>query len=182
MSKIDNSKNKALQKVYTDKLGNDWYSLINVMDISPSRGVSAARAERYASLKISEQNLKQLLNVAIEGLNKNQDIVQAISILHELKHRTEFLCEENSLLDLSAIYYFLMDEDHEFPSEYHNAKKREIWEKDEACRGFFLHMALWLTKQFSNTVEEDLLKFMNETKDLANRIYQFIPKNQTNNS
>ena len=117
------------------------------------------------------------MNKAIEGLNSNTpDITQAIAILFELKHRTEFLCEENSILDLSAIYYFLKDEDPNYPSEIHNRKKREIWQKDEVCRGFFLHMGLALTKQFSTIAEEDLLKFLKESLIVAERIYQFIPR------
>lgn len=174
---IDNSKNNALKLVHTDTMGNEWYCFENVLDISPSRGLSAARADRYASLKISEPELKALLNKAIEGLNSNTpDITQAIAILFELKHRTEFLCEENSILDLSAIYYFLKDEDPNYPSEIHNRKKREIWQKDEVCRGFFLHMGLALTKQFSTIAEEDLLKFLKESLTVAERIYQFIPR------
>ncbi len=174
---IDNSKNNALKLVHTDIMGNEWYCHENILDISPSRGLSAARADRYASLKISEPELKALLNKAIEGLNSNTpDITQAIAILFELKHRTEFLCEENSILDLSAIYYFLKDEDPNYPSEQHNRLKREIWSKDEVCRGFFLHMGLALTKQFSTIAEEDLLKFLKESLTVAERIYQFIPR------
>lgn len=174
---IDNSKNTSLKKVYTDAMGNDWYCLNNILDLSPSRGLSAARADRYASLKISEPELKALLDKAIEGLNNTApDIVQAISILHELKYRTEFLCEENSILDLCAIYYFLNDENPDFPSEHHNNLKREIWAKDEQCRGFFLHMGLAITKSFSNIAEEDLLKFLQESKKVAERIYRFIPQ------
>ena len=174
---IDNSTNPNLKLVHTDFIGNKWYCLNNLLDISPSRGLSAARADRYASLKISEPELKALLNKAIEGLNSNApDIVQAIAILHELKFRTEFLCEENSILDLSAIYYFLEDENPDYPSEIHNQRKREIWAKDEVCRGFFLHMGLALTKQFSTIAEEDLLKFLKESLTVAERIYQFIPR------
>ena len=46
---IDNSKNNALKLVHTDIMGNEWYCHENVLDISPSRGLSAARADRYAS-------------------------------------------------------------------------------------------------------------------------------------
>ena len=175
---IDNSQNIKLKEVYCDALGNKWYCLTNILEISPARGLSAARADRYVGMKISEHNLSQLLNVAIDGLNKDQDIVQAISILHELKYRQEFLCEENSILDLAGIYYFLQDENPDFPSEAHNHKKREIWSKDEICRGFFLSMGLALTKRFSNTPEEDLLTFLKSqmTQEVAERIYRFIPR------
>lgn len=172
--KIDNSKNDTLKKVYSDALGNEWYCYNNILDISPSRGLSAARAERFASLKISEGNMKDLLKVAIDGINKDQDIVQAIAILNQLYYRCEFMVEENSVLDLSAIYYFLKDEDPEFPSEAHNRQKRDVWAKDEVCKGFFLHMGLGLTKNFSGIAEEDLLKFIRETTHIMEQQYQYI--------
>ncbi len=174
---IDNSKNPEMIMVHKDKLGNEWYSYTNILDISPSRGMSAARADRYVGLRISEGNFKALVDTAIDAINNpNPDFVTAISILHEFKHRTEFLCEENSILDLAAIYYFLKDEDPEFPSNHHNKKKIEIWAKDEVCRGFFLHMGLALTRKFSDTPEEDLLKFLRESKMIADRIFKFIPE------
>jgi hypothetical protein len=176
--KIDNSQNISLKEVYSDALGNKWYCHNNILEISPARGLSAARADRYVGLKISEQNMSDLLNVAIDGINKDQNITQAIAILFELKHRQEFLCEENSILDLAGIYYFLQDENSDFPSEHHNQKKREIWSKDEICRGFFLHMGLALTTKFSNTPEEDLISFLKNltTQEVADRIYKFIPR------
>lgn len=176
--KINNSKNPNLIAVYKDAKGNNWYSHNNVMDISPARGISAARADRFASLKIDETNMKALLNAAIDGINKDQNLVQAVSILHEIKFRLEFLCEENSLLDLAAIYYFLEDEDPALPSEHHNKLKREIWKDDDACRSFFLHMSLGLTKAFGTTSEEDLLKFLmnSKIKEHAERIYRFMPQ------
>lgn len=176
--KIDNSQNISLNEVYADALGNKWYCHNNVLEISPARGLSAARADRYVGLKISEHNFSQLLNVAIEGLNKEQNISQMIAIVHELKWRQEMLCEENSILDLAGIYYFLQDENPDFPSEAHNQKKREIWAQDEICRGFFLTLGLSLTTKFSNTPEEDLLSFLKNqmTQEVSERIFKFIPR------
>lgn len=176
-SKVDNSKDITLELVYKSKTGHEFYAHKNVLDLSPSRGVSAARADRFVGMKLSEGNLKDLVNVAIDGINKNQDLVGAVSILHLIKYRLEFLSEENSLLDLASIYYFLKDEDPEFTSEHHNTIKRDIWNKDDECRSFFLHIAIGLTKRFSDTPEEDLMKFLNQTKEISERIYQFIPRN-----
>lgn len=175
-NKVDNSTNEDLVKVFTDSMGNEWYSYKNILDIMPARGLSAARAERFASLKISEGNFVDIIDVAIDGINKDQNITQAIAILHELKIRSKFMVEENSVLDLAAIYYFLQDENPLFPSESHNIKKRDIWAKDEICKGFFLHMGLGLTKNFSGMPEEDLLTFIRKTVDTAERIYQYIPR------
>lgn len=180
---IDNSTNPALEHVYTDITGNKWYALKNIMDISASRGVTAARADRYVGMRLSQDNLKALLKKALDGVNSNTpDIAGAIAILHEINFRQQFLCEENSLLDLAAVYYFLKDEDPELPSEYHNQKKVAIWDKDARCRGFFLHMGIALTKHFSDTSEKDLILFMEQAKETAQRIFQFIPRPTMPNS
>lgn len=178
-TKIDNSKDKSLIEVYEDAKGNKWYSHENVLELSPARGVSASKADRFVSLRINEPNLLALLDKAIDGVNNPKpDFVQMASIVHEIRRRLAMMCEETSLLELSAIYYFLQDEDPRFPSLHHNKVKHKIWEEDEMCRSFFLHMSLALTKQFSNISEEDLLKFLmnSQAKEMAERIYQFIPK------
>lgn len=174
--KIDNSKNKDLELVYKSETGHEFYAYKNILDISPSRGVSAARADRFVGMKLSEANLGALVDMAIDGINKENNFVQATAILHLIKYRQEFLCEENSLLDLSSVYYFLKDEDPEFPSDHHIEVKRQIWSKDAKCKSFFLHCALALTKRFSDTPEEDLMSFLTRTTDMSDRIYQFIPR------
>jgi hypothetical protein len=179
-NKIDNSKDPNMVMVYEDGKGNKWFSHVNVLEISPARGVSASKADRFVSLRINEKNLIALLDKAIEGVNNatKPDFVGMASIVHEIRRRLAMACEETSLLDLSAIYYFLQDEDPRFPSHHHDNIKRKIWEDDELCRSFFLHMSLGLTKQFSNMSEEDLLKFLmnSQVKEMAERIYQFIPR------
>lgn len=181
---IDNSKNPNMVEVHEDAQGNKWYCHTNVLEISPARGVSASKADRFVSLRITERNMKLMLDKAINAVNQKQDFVEMVGIVHELRKRLEMMCEENSLLDLAAIYYFLQDEDPRFPSQYHNDKKHKIWNEDELCRSFFLHMSLALTKQFSGIAEEDLLKFLMNTqvKEIAERIYQFIPRDSMMNS
>lgn len=181
-STIDNSKNEALELVYTDITGNKWYALKNITDISPSRGVTAARADRFVSMRLSEGNLKELIKKALEGINTNTpDLAQMVAIVHEINFRLNFLSEENSLLDLAAVYYFLKDEDPNVPSEHHNKIKLDIWQKDEKCKGFFLHMGIALTKNFSDTSENDLILFMEKAAEKAQRIYQFIPRPSMSN-
>lgn len=178
-SKIDNSKDKSLVEVYTDSKGNKWYQHENVLDLSPARGVSASKADRFVSLRITEANLLALLDKAIDGVNDSKpNFVQMAAIVHEIRRRMELMCEETSLLELASIYYFLQDEDPRFPSLHHNKAKHEIWKEDDMCQSFFLHMSLALTKQFSTISEEDLLKFLmnSQAKEMAERIYQHISK------
>jgi hypothetical protein len=176
-NKIDNSKDPNMVMVYEDGKGNKWFSHVNVLEISPARGVSASKADRFVSLRITEDNLKTLLDKAIDGVNKKQDFVQMASIVSEIRIRLELMSERTSLLDLAAIYYFLEDEDPVFPSNHHDKLKREIWKDDAQCASFFLHMSLALTKQFSTTSEEDLLKYLAnlDVQEISDRIHRFIP-------
>lgn len=176
MEKINNSENKNLIEVYKTSKGIKFFAHSNILDISPARGIAASRADRFVGLRLSQSNMEAILDNAIEGINKRQDFVNAVAILHELKQRCHYLTEESSLLDLACIYYFLEDEDPRYPSEHHNKIKRDIFESDFEANSFFLQMSLQLTKQFSSTPEEDLLKFLQESRQIAENIYQFIPK------
>lgn len=171
----DNSKNPKLQLIYTDSFKNNWYSYVNPFDIDAIRGIAAERAERYRTLMISEDEMKLCLDAAVEAAKEN-DPMKVYSIIYDLRHRTQFISEENSLLDLAGIYSFLEDEDPTEIMDSYRLKKQKIWQDDVMCRGFFLRMAIRLTEQLQNTPEVDLLDFMEKTRMVADRIYRHIPK------
>lgn len=172
--KIDNSQNHTLKEIFKDSKGNLWYTLKNPLEISAPRGMEALTADRHIGLMIS----KKEFNLAIEALDKaakELDLTTCFSIWGDLKYRSKMICEANSVLDLANVYYLLSDEDPNEYSEAHADLKRKIWAEDSECRAFFLRMGLNLTKQLASTSEEDLLKFMEETKKITERIYRFIP-------
>ena len=179
MNVIDNSKNTQLNLVYTDSEKNKWYSHINPLEISPIRGLSAEKAKRFMEMKITEKSLKALI-LEIKVAAGQNDIVKAFSIIEEINHRLNFITEEDSILDLVLIYYFLEDENPNVPSEYHNDKKRKILIKDPKARGFFLQIGISLMKQFSSIPEENLNEYLIKTKDLADRIYRYISRTNPN--
>lgn len=175
IKKLTNETNPKLKLAYTDKRGNKWFGLINPLtDLSPARGIAGSRAERYVGLMISEKELDLALDEMIKSF-KDMDIAKAGAIAYDLKHRRKFLVEEKSTLDLAGIYFFLNDEDPKTYSEIDAEKKRVIWEDDAECKGFFLRMGFALTKKFPNMSENDLLEFMEQTKTIAERLYQHIP-------
>lgn len=175
MQKIDNSKNNNLKEVYTDHKGNKWYGYINPLEISAIRGIAAQRADRYVALMISEKELTLLIEEQ-EKAAKAMDVVRVYAIIYEIKTRLKMLCEENSLLDLAGIYYFLKDEDPDMPSPSHDEKKRLIWEADPACRAFFLLKGIEHTEKLKNIPPADSLKFLEKAKGIAEKIYTFIPR------
>lgn len=174
-SKIDNSENPNLQEVYKDKKGNRWYALKDIMTLSAQRGIAAATAERYIGMMISKKEF-DLAMEAHEKAAKELDITTCFAIVADLKHRSKFICEANSILDLANVYYMLEDEDPNDYDEIWADRKRAIWDSDMDCRAFFLNMGLQLTNSFSNTSVEDLIKFMEETKVIGDRIYRYIKR------
>lgn len=172
--KINNSKNPKLKYVYTDKTGNKWYGYNNPLtDLSPARGIAGSRAERYIGLMISEKELELAIDAQIQAF-KDLDVAKAAAITYDLQYRRKFLTEEKSTLDLAGVYFLLEDEDPKEYSETFAERKRVIWQEDEACRGFFLRMGFAITKKFPNMSENDLLKFMEETKVISDRLYRHI--------
>lgn len=173
MAEIDNSKNPNLNEVFTSSDGSKWYCFIDPLKIPPIRGLSAERARRFMEMKITEKTLKELIKEIKVAAGQN-DIVKAFSIIEEINFRLQFITEEESVLDLVFIYYYLQDESPMSVSDYHMAKKRKILSEDINARTFFLQIGLSLMSKFSNIRDEDLSAYLIKTKDLANRIYRYI--------
>lgn len=170
---IDNSKNTSLTLVYTSANGTCFYALVNVLEISALRGLSAEKAKRFMELNITERSLKSLID-EYKIAAKENDVNKFHSIVYEIGYRLEFLCEENSILDLVCIYFFLKDEDPAVPSEAFNKRKQELFKDDLAARGFFLQIGLTLCKKFSEKQEKDMLDYLADNKALSERILKFI--------
>jgi hypothetical protein len=165
--------NELVEVVYESLAGTKIYAMKDITQISAFRGVSAEKAKRFASLCLTEDELKALLDKAIDGLNKNQDIAQMVAILHELKFRVSMICEETSLLELAYIYLMIEGEDVERPSLDFNKKKATLIAEQQDLKGFFLRKALELVNYFSVKQGENLLSYLEETKILITRLSKF---------
>lgn len=170
--------NEKVQLVFTSAKGTKIYALTDVLEISAFRGLAAEKAKRFAQMNVSEKELKELIGAYKKAVSVDQDFVKANSIIQEIEYRLEFICEENSLLDLAFIYFFLEGEDVEMPSDAFNKRKSEHAKLEFDLRSFFLRSALALTNKFSNSPEKDLLNYLEEIKVISERIYRYIQ--QTN--
>ncbi len=174
---IDNSKNPNLNKVFTDMFGNNWYCNVNPLNISAMRGLSAEKAKRFMMMKLDEHTMRALIDKAC-AVAGTGDLVQGFAIMYEIKHRLDFVCEENSVLDLVFMYYFLEDEDPDVALPHFNLKKRGILMKDKGARAFFLRIGVSIMTKFSGIPEESLLGSLEKLQMEAERIYRFIqPEN-----
>lgn len=170
-----NASDTKLVEVYTDKFGNKWYTNLNPFDISAVRGIAAARKERYVGMMLSETTLKELLEEHRMAA-KELDIRKCFAIVQEIANRQAFICEEDSILDLVDIYYFLNEEEPETISDFHSAEKRKIWLEDPACKNFFLKVGMALTNRLANIPESDLLKYLSDTATIALRVKDLLRK------
>lgn len=177
MDKINNSKNPDMERVYTDKNGNDWYSLKNPFELSGVRGIAAMRAQRYFNMMLSQDTLKQLLEQHDKAA-KALDITMCFAIVQDIKNRQSLICEENSILDLVNVYYFLNDENPDEISDAFLQKKLKLWSEDSICKGFFLKVGLMLTNKLADMSPEDLQKYLEESRMIADRIKKFFLSSQ----
>lgn len=178
---IDNSKNELLKLAYED--GDiKFYCHHNPLEISPIRGVAAERASRFVNMMITEKNLRDLIKEIKTEAGKG-DLVKAFSIVQEIEYRLDFICEENSVLELACIYYMLQDENPETFNSAFTEKKMKIFNENEKAKNFFLLIGLSLTEQFSKLPEEDLstslqkkMEYLKEMQIYAERIFRYIPR------
>lgn len=168
--------NPKVELVFTSSKGTKIYALRDILTISAFRGLAAEKAKRFSQMNISEKVLKELIQEYKKSVNVDQDFVKANSIIQEIEYRLEFICEENSLLDLASIYFFLEGENIEMPSDSFNKKKIEHAKLEFDVRSFFLRSALALTNKFSNSPEKDLLNYLEEIKMISERVYRYIRK------
>lgn len=182
MTHQENPELKEIHEVLTGEFkGTKFYSLQNIKKISAQRGLAALAAERFLDMKIDEKTLKRLLEEHRLAA-KTLDIEKAFAIVYEIRARLEFITEEKSLLDLCCVYFMIEGEDIEIPSEEINAKKVKIMQSNPATRGFFLRIALNLTRSLTAQEEESLISYLEETKALAERVNRFFPSVTNKNS
>jgi hypothetical protein len=174
---IVNKKNPNVEAVYTTKDGEIIYGFKDINEMSPMRGVSALKAKRFASLNLTRDELSRLILKAKVSINTKQDFVEAFAIMQEIEYRNRLICEESTLLDLANIYLMIEGEDMLRPTEEINKKKLKICEENFDVKCFFLQSAVVLMGYFSKKQPKDLLTYLEETQAIAQRIYQYIPKN-----
>jgi hypothetical protein len=170
---VVSSKNTSVEVVFESANKTKVYMLKDLTTISAFRGLAAEKAKRFASMNLTKDELNKVLTMAIDAVNKKQDLVTAISALHELKFRSEMICEENSLMDLACIYLMITGEDIEHPTEEFNKKKIELANSQPDLKAFFLRGALQLADNFSKKPGADLLVYLEETKTMTQRLHRF---------
>lgn len=163
----------AVNKVYTDKFGNDWFEYVNNLTIPARRTINAEVATRFAEMNLTKSELM----ILIEAMKKNANtgnIVELFSVLSEIEFRLNFIGEEKTLMELAVCYFIIDGEDEtQFSDEWQN-KKRDILNADSDAKDFFLQKAFERTIQFGNTSETDIINFLRKAKTENERLNQYL--------
>lgn len=182
---IDNSTNTALIEAYTCKGGAHdgvkFYCFENVLNIGALRGLAADKASRFAEMKLTERSMKEIIK-EMKREAAAGDLIKAFSLVQEIEYRLNFICEENSILDLVCIYFMLQDENPEFASEATNKRKHKIFEEDPKARAFFLNIGVDLMSKLLKKPAEDLHSYLKENQALSDRLLRFIVAESSINS
>lgn len=173
-----NDKNPNVQLVFESIAGTKVYSFVDInSSISAHRGVAAQEAKRFASMNITKTELTRLISAQKIAINTKRDFVEAFSIIQEIEYRLNMVCEEKSLLELSYIFFMIEGEDDDRPTMDINQKKQQLASEQIDLKAFFLRNALVLADDFSKKQGADLLTYLEETKEIAQRIYRYISQN-----
>lgn len=172
---IDNKNDERLQVAFEDPTNKIvFYCLKNPLELPARRGVQAMKAKRFAEMKIDETTLKELMQKVKTAVNTNQDFVEAMGWWHQIELRLGMICEEKSILDLVSLYYYLPDENPEFPTKEANTKKRAIFEEHEHIKGFFLRIGINMMNNFSMQHGEAVLSYLTEVKEATEQLNDML--------
>lgn len=168
---IDNSKNEKLTVAYEDPINKIKFFCLKDPTLLPAqRFVPAMRAKRFVDLKLTEETLQEIIKKIKHAVNVEKDFLTAFGWWCDVELRLNMICEEDSILELVKLYYYLPDEDPEYPTAEANKKKSEIFERYPDCKGFFLRIGISMMDSFGMKHEEEVLSYLEETRKVADRI------------
>ncbi len=145
--------------VFTDALGNNWYTFKDQLKIPAYRGIQAEVMVNQADMCMTPKMLNTYINAIQECLNAGQ-IVQAYNYFSRIKERTSMLGEETTLLNLAKTFFILEGEDPKNPAPEFDKRKEEIFKQDPEARAFFLLRAFRLMNDASEFSSEDILNYL----------------------
>ena len=171
----------ALNKIYTDKFGNDWFEYSNNLTMPVKRTINAEISTRFAEFNLTKSELQHLINEMKKRANDG-NIVELFSILNEIEFRMNYIGEEKTLTELALCYFVCGNEDETQFSDDDQNKKREILKADSDAKDFFLQKAFEHTIQFSNMSGKDINEFLQKVKTEGEKLNQYLQTSKLENT
>lgn len=100
-------------KKLTEKLfsidGHDFYQFKNLLDMPHNRYNKCTRFATEVNMRISSEDLKELIEKSLDWLNKG-NITKSIILQNQIKERTDMLISLETSYRLASCVYFFKDE------------------------------------------------------------------------
>lgn len=152
---------KPLREVYKDAAGNRFYELEYPEQVSYRRSIVAEQAARQAEFCLTRDDMLTIFNKMEEYCNAG-NITQVFHLIIEMKERLLYAGEEETLLNLASVYFFLEGENIEEYAIAWQMKKIAMWKNDDSARCFFLSRALERTRNYMSISETSILNYLTE--------------------
>lgn len=155
-----------LDLVHTDIYDNKYYKFKDLLQMSVRRHIAAEMALRNAEYCMRKEDLLDFIKKMKDNLNSGI-FTDAAYTLHEMEARLLYVSEENTLVELATVYFYI---EHEPLTQYAPAwqeKKRNNWRLDEDTMNFFLRAAFSFTNQYSKHSNLDILTYLQGIKKVA---------------
>lgn len=160
-TKIEKSKNPSLEHIYTDSLGNLYYTY-KAAKLPYSRYIFLQGVLNQMAQGIEAKELSTILDEIADNavsLNLADDITpiqkRIVYLTEVIKQRTRNILQMDLLLQAALCAFVLENEPDEY-NEFWNNKKLEIWKKDNEAKFFFAHLSLTTIRGYSNTSIQEL--------------------------
>ena len=153
---------KNLKHIYTDKLGNKWYELNNLMELSRVRYIASSLKELQSDLfNLSAETMIEVFEAISDNINKGQ-YSKAGAIAEITKAAISDFTDMRLLKKYACVFFFLDDED---PAKYESKfeeKKLQIFEQDSEAMFFFVSEGLKRLNGLESSSEADMLTYLTE--------------------
>jgi len=142
----------------------DYYQLVNDLDLPEKRFAYLRHYYHEMQMRMSKEVLLQFVEAMKKAVNpekgKAVELGKVDRLLDEIKDRTEWLFEPDSLYRLASVVYFTMDEDITDYDEKLNEAKVKAFKK----KGMLSHFLQTLTDEQSGlfNLSPDALKTYSE--------------------
>jgi hypothetical protein len=163
----------ALERVFIDDDGDEWFQYVNIMTIPARRAIAAEIATRFAEMNMTNESL----TVFIESMKKaanNGNIVELFHLLSEIEFRLSYIGEENTLIELAACYFVLNGEDETDFSDVWKNKKIEKIKSNGRSKDFFLQRAFVFTTKYSELSDNDIHVYLKANAPSNERFNQIL--------
>lgn len=147
--------------------GKKYYQLDQLLEMPIERFNFLQTFYHEMELRLTTETLNEFLDAARKCVNEVK-LGDALRIIDELKDRSQWFIEEESMLRFASVQYFTIDEDLTTYNLAYNKKKIDGWRKKKALP---IILKMWDSQADKplNTSIQDLEGYLEKQKELANQ-------------